>query len=165
MVVSGWLPAGAGVMATPNLPLPGRGRVGRRTLVAMSITSTKKLPSARYARGPSGVMATPFTPDGSRAYLAEGSFFVEFIDIATNVLRSTLPLPGKGRFGVAITPAPAGNQPDTTIASGPTGLTRSTSATFTFSATDPGATFACQLDAGGFVACTSPITYSNLSEG
>jgi len=111
------------------------------------------------------VNGVAITPDGTRAYLAEGSFFVEFIDIATNVLRTTLPLPGKGRFGVAITPAPAGNQPDTTIASGPTGLTRSTSATFTFSATDPGATFACQLDAGGFVACTSPITYSNLSEG
>jgi PKD repeat protein len=52
--------------------------------------------------------------------------------------------------------------PDTFIDSGPTGTTSSTSATFTFSASEPG-TFACALDGGGFVPCSSPRTYSALS--
>ena len=41
--------------------------------------------------------------------------------------------------------------PDTFIDSGPSGTTTSTSATFTFSASEP-STFACDLDGGGFVA-------------
>ena len=54
--------------------------------------------------------------------------------------------------------------PDTTITSGPSGAVSSRSATFSFSATDPTATFACALDAASFSACTSPTAYSNLSE-
>jgi hypothetical protein len=55
--------------------------------------------------------------------------------------------------------------PNTTIDSGPSGPTSSTSATFTFSSNDPSATFECQLDSGSFASCTSPKTYSSLSEG
>jgi hypothetical protein len=36
---------------------------------------------------------------------------------------------------------------------------------FTFSSTDGTATFECQLDAGGFSACTSPKNYTELSSG
>ena len=50
--------------------------------------------------------------------------------------------------------------PDTTIGSGPTDPSGSGSATFTFSASEPGSTFACQLDGGGYTACTSPRTYT-----
>src|SRR5206468_13085503 len=52
--------------------------------------------------------------------------------------------------------------PDTFIDSGPSGTTGSTSATFTFSASEPG-TFACDLDGGGFLPCSSPQTHSGLS--
>jgi PKD repeat protein len=52
--------------------------------------------------------------------------------------------------------------PDTFIDSGPSGTTGSTSATFTFSASEP-STFACDLDGGGFVPCTSPQGYSGLN--
>jgi hypothetical protein len=55
--------------------------------------------------------------------------------------------------------------PDTTITSGPSGPGQTTSATFTFSATEAGATFACLLDTGGFSVCTSPKTYTGLSPG
>ena len=38
------------------------------------------------------------------------------------------------------------------------------SATFTFSSTEAGSTFACELD-GASVPCTSPKTYTGLSDG
>jgi parallel beta-helix repeat protein len=65
-------------------------------------------------------------------------------------------------------------EPDTTIGSGPTNPTTSTSATFTFSATDaiaqqdaPSvvASFECALDTPTFTACTSPKSYSGLAVG
>lgn len=53
--------------------------------------------------------------------------------------------------------------PDTTIVSGPSGWLDSTSATFAFSSGDAAA-FECQLDAGGWAACSSPVSYSGLAE-
>ncbi len=55
--------------------------------------------------------------------------------------------------------------PDTTITGGPSGTVTSTVASFTFSASEPGATFACSLDGGGFQPCSSPQTYSGLTDG
>ena len=54
--------------------------------------------------------------------------------------------------------------PSATIDSGPSGTVSSDSASFTFSS-EAGATFECDLDGGGFTACTSPKSYSGLSEG
>jgi hypothetical protein len=55
--------------------------------------------------------------------------------------------------------------PDTVIMSGgPSGST----ATFAFSATEPGSTFVCRLDGPsprGPAACTSPVTYTGLAAG
>ena len=53
--------------------------------------------------------------------------------------------------------------PDTSIDSGPTGTVNSTNASFTFSS-EAGASFDCNLDGGGFSACTSPKNYSGLSD-
>jgi hypothetical protein len=55
--------------------------------------------------------------------------------------------------------------PDTTITSGPTGTVSSTSASFAFTSTIGGSTFACTLDGAAPWACTSPAPYSGLSEG
>ena len=54
---------------------------------------------------------------------------------------------------------------DTTITSGPDALTTSTSATFTFTSTDPNSTFTCSLDGCPFAPCTSGQTYSSLADG
>jgi hypothetical protein len=55
--------------------------------------------------------------------------------------------------------------PDTTITSGPTGTTRSTSASFSFDSSEPGSSFQCQVDGGAFQACTSPMALSGLAQG
>jgi DNA-binding beta-propeller fold protein YncE len=56
------------------------------------------------------------------------------------------------------------NGPDTTI-TGPSLFTPSSSASFTFTANEPGATFHCKLDGGSYAPCTSPKNYNGLVEG
>jgi putative glycosyl hydrolase/Big-like domain-containing protein/hemolysin type calcium-binding protein len=57
--------------------------------------------------------------------------------------------------------------PAVTISSGPaTGSTSSNrSPSFTFTSNEPGSSFSCQLDGGGFEDCSSPFTASSLTEG
>jgi hypothetical protein len=55
--------------------------------------------------------------------------------------------------------------PDTSIGpTQPAALTTATSATFDFSSNEPGS-FACQLDSGPFVTCSTPKSYSGLADG
>ncbi|MDQ5808241.1 MAG: right-handed parallel beta-helix repeat-containing protein [Actinomycetota bacterium] len=58
----------------------------------------------------------------------------------------------------------AGLVPDTTMESGPSGAISSSSATYEFSSTRPGASFECRVDQGATLgtwgACTSPLTVS-----
>ena len=58
-----------------------------------------------------------------------------------------------------------GEAPNTTITAAPSAVTNSTTATFSFTSTEPNSTFECMLDSGPFAACTSPQSYTNLSEG
>jgi large repetitive protein len=55
--------------------------------------------------------------------------------------------------------------PNTTIDSSPNLDSSSAAATFTFSSTEGSSTFACELDGGGFSSCSTPKSYSGLSEG
>jgi parallel beta-helix repeat protein len=55
--------------------------------------------------------------------------------------------------------------PDTTIGSGPSGTISTDTASFGFSSSESGSSFACKLDAAAYAACTSPKTYSALAEG
>lgn len=61
----------------------------------------------------------------------------------------------------------AGLVPDTAIESGPSGSAASTTATFEFSSSRPGATFECRLDtgatAGTWSACAGPATYTGTA--
>ena len=55
--------------------------------------------------------------------------------------------------------------PDTTLTGGPSGNNNPATATFTFTATEAGASFDCSLDGAPFVACASGVTYSGLARG
>ena len=61
-------------------------------------------------------------------------------------------------------------QPDTTaptvtLASTPPASTTETSASFTFTASEPGVAFECLLDGGAFTGCVSPASYQSLGVG
>ena len=55
--------------------------------------------------------------------------------------------------------------PTPVITSKPANPTNQTGASFSFTDTETGVSFLCQLDGGAFSACTSPATYSGLSQG
>ena len=64
-----------------------------------------------------------------------------------------------------VSTGPDTTPPDTSISSSPASTTNLTSASFSFSSTEQGSTFACQLDGSAWTACSSPNAYSNLSLG
>src|SRR5439155_10041408 len=55
--------------------------------------------------------------------------------------------------------------PDTTVDSGPADPSNDATPTFTFSATEPSASFECRVDSGSWSSCTSPHTTAALGEG
>jgi hypothetical protein len=93
--------------------------------------------------------AIPALPDGAH------SFDVRAIDAAGNV-----DLTAATRAWTVDTVAP-----DTTITAGPTGRVASQTAQLSFTSTEPGSRFTCSRDGGSWTACSSPVTYSKLSNG
>jgi hypothetical protein len=65
--------------------------------------------------------------------------------------------------GIALAAAPAVTEP--TITSGPSEVTAQTTATFTFSDSQAGVSYQCQLDGAGYTSCATGVKYSNLAEG
>jgi hypothetical protein len=55
--------------------------------------------------------------------------------------------------------------PDTSITSGPSGTVASTSASFSFTSSESGASFECRLDTGAWASCSSPRSLSGLADG
>jgi DNA-binding beta-propeller fold protein YncE len=55
--------------------------------------------------------------------------------------------------------------PQTTIGSGPTGLTTDPTPTFSFSSSEAGSSFQCRVDGSSFANCTSPQTSAQLPDG
>ena len=55
--------------------------------------------------------------------------------------------------------------PQTTITSGPEGLTNDSSPSFRFTSNKPGSTFECRLGSEAFSGCASPKAYRNLPDG
>lgn len=99
----------------------------------------------------------PCTSPKTYSGLADGShtFRVRATDLAGNVDSSPA-----GRTWTVDTAAP-----DTAITVAPSNPSGSREATFQFTATEGGSTFRCSLDGSAFTACTSPKSYSALSDG
>jgi hypothetical protein len=85
---------------------------------------------------------------------------------ATDAAGNTDPTPAIYTWSVVEPPpAPDTTAPETTITSAPEAQTTETSARFSFVASEPASSFACSLDGGEFVSCTSPVSYDGLSMG
>jgi hypothetical protein len=99
--------------------------------------------------------------------LAVGShqFSVRAKDTAGN-LDAT---PASFTWTVAVPPPPPpaedNTPPQTSITGKPSTVTTATTAKFTFAANESGSSFECKLDDGTWVACKSPMTYSEIEEG
>src|SRR5664280_888252 len=106
------------------------------------------LDSAVYSACTSPLQYTGL-PEGAR------TFSVESIDSANNVSS-----PATFTWTIDTTP------PSISLDSTPNALTNSTTAVFNFSATDASSfSFQCEIDGGGYSACTSPKPYPALLEG
>jgi hypothetical protein len=55
--------------------------------------------------------------------------------------------------------------PNTTITSGPEGVTNDPTPTFSFSSSEEDSTFECRVDSGSFAPCSSPATTAQLGDG
>lgn len=100
-----------------------------------------------------------FTTCGSphtTATLSDGAhtFFVRAVDAG-----NPDPTPASRAFTVDATP------PNTTINTSPSNPTNDATADFTFSSSQAGSTFQCNLDNAGFTSCTSPLTTATLTDG
>jgi serine protease AprX len=77
---------------------------------------------------------------------------------------------GSGNFFVDVSgglaqPPPDPTPPETTIVSAPPALSNSSSASFSFTSSEPESSFECRLDEAGWEACSSPRTFSDLADG
>jgi hypothetical protein len=99
----------------------------------------------------------PCTSPKSYVALSDGSHTFEVR--ATSPGLGTDPTPASRTFTVDTLP------PETTITSGPSGLTSDSTPTFGFSSSDTGSTFQCKVDSASYAACSSPKTVGPLADG
>ena len=125
----------------------GPGAVSRPGIGAIDPVTGKALPWNPTKSRNHGTMVLYATPQG----LWVGSDGTEFGHE-----------PHDGIGFAPLDPAHDVTRPNTVIDSGPSGTVTDTSATFSFSASEP-STFLCRLDSDAFAPCTSPTSYANLT--
>jgi hypothetical protein len=105
----------------------------------------------------------PCTSPWTASALADGDHTVAVR--ATDAAGNPDDTPATRAFTVDTAPPPDTSAPNTTIGSGPIGTTDDSTPTFTFTATESGATFECRLDSGSWATCASPWTTTTLADG
>jgi len=125
------------------------------TSATFSFTSTESGSSFQCALdgAPFSVCISP----ADYTLLGEGAHTFEVK--ATDPAGNTDPTPATYAWTVDLT------APETTITGSPPDPTNSATATFSFTSTQAGSSFACSLDGGAYAACTSPRTYTVLPAG
>lgn len=146
-------------------------------------TADTVAPNTTISSGPSGAVSSTSATFGFAAS-EDGSTFACSLDgaayTACSSPRSLTGLAnGTHTFRVRATD-PAGNTdatpatrtwtvdtlpPNTSITAGPSGWSTSAAASFSFAATEPGATFQCSLDGSSYTYCASPSSYTVLPDG
>ena len=185
------IPAGAAVRLTlTNITNPATGAPWNLTAsttsdpqsVASSAYTVAGPPDTTVLSGPSGTTsdATPtFTyssddPDATFECRVDSALFAacgaEYTAPQLTDGPHTFEVRAIGADGVDPSPAArsftvATVAPDTSITGGPSGTTGDLTPTFAFTATEPGATFECRVDAAAFTSCTSPFTTGSLAAG
>jgi parallel beta-helix repeat protein len=122
------------------------------TSASFSFTSTE---SATFACSLDGATFSACTSSKTYAGLENGPHTFQVISV--DAIGNTDATPASLTWIVDII------APDTTITAGPVGLVNSPAASFSFTATEANSTFACSLDGAAFNTCTSPITYTGLT--
>lgn len=107
--------------------------------------------------------AGTITPATSGAFV--GGVRLETVTVTAPGSAQTITAAASGAAGVSNAFTVTDGAPDTVLDSWPAALVLDRVASFTFRATDAGSTFACQLDAGAWSACTSPSSVSGLADG
>jgi arylsulfatase A-like enzyme len=165
---------------------PAPGSVQETLAARLALLKTTHAPAPSFTGGP-----PPFTPDTSAtlSFQAVGAsrFWCSLDGAPRTPCTSPVELPGPlapgphtfavvaegedvpdgvtGTSGAVVRAWSVDNgPPDTTITGGPNGPTAATTAQFTFTSTEPGGTFQCSLDGAPFSLCTSPASFSGLTE-
>ncbi len=168
-------PGAPTVPPAPPVPVPGTDTTAPQTSIgtAPDPSDTATAASFTFASSESGSTFSCKLDSGSwaactspKAYsgLAVGShtFSVRATDTAGNADTS----PATWIWTVE-TPEPPDDTtaPQTSVASGPAPTGTATTASFTFTSSESGSTFACRLDSGSWTTCTSPKAYSGVGVG
>jgi hypothetical protein len=127
------------------------------TSSAASFTFTASKAGSTFQCSLDGAAFTACTSPRSYSGLADGSHNVQVK--ATDAAGNTDPTPASASWTIDTT------APETTLSGGPASPTNSTTATFSFSASESGSSFQCSLDGAAFAACSSPAAYSSLADG
>jgi PKD repeat protein len=108
-------------------------------------------------------------PDPDHTYTSAGTYDASVTVAAAHAGHAghggADPAPVTTKVRVVVAAPPDRTAPQTTIASGPSGVVGSRRATFRLASNEQGVSFSCRLDGGGWRACTSPVGYQKLGDG
>ncbi|MGN6107200.1 MAG: LamG-like jellyroll fold domain-containing protein [Kofleriaceae bacterium] len=127
------------------------------TTATFTFVSDDAGPGATFYCSLDGVPFAACSSPQEYAGLAEGEH--GFAVWVRDAVGNADPTPALATWVVDLTP------PDTAITSGPSGLVAAASASFSFSASEPGVSYVCSLDSAPFAACSSPFHALGLDQG
>jgi hypothetical protein len=139
---------------------------GVTTTITNPGSGTNQLAPPQFLDAPTGGFHQLATSPTVDAGVAGAGLGTQDIDGEARV-QGAAPDIGADELTVAPLPPPAGDNfpPDTGIHKGPKKKTFKRHIKFEFGGSEPGVTFACQLDDNGWEPCTSPKKYRGLKRG
>lgn len=151
------------VTVTPQ-PVTVLPAAGTATASATGSGTSTNVSVAQSSVSPVTITVAGFT--GSTYSVLRDGTVIDTRTTLAGVISFTTTPPGTGTYHYTFRAATGATAPETTIASGPSGLVTANSATFTYTSSVTGSTFACSLDGAAAAACaTAGVTYNGLTDG